>query len=61
MNTSENLLCGRLAVLLDARFVAYQKGMSLSLRVSRLDIHPARYGFERCLFPSHGMLSARLS
>jgi len=49
MNTSENLLRGRLASLLGARSVAYQNGMSRSLRVSRLASHPARYGFERCL------------
>jgi len=31
------------------RSVAYQNGMSRSLRLSRLAIHPARYGFEGCL------------
>ena len=49
MNTSENLLRVWLASLLTARSVAYQNGMSRSLRLSRLAIHPARYGFERCL------------
>ncbi|MBI3479156.1 MAG: hypothetical protein HY016_02185 [Nitrosomonadales bacterium] len=72
MNTSENLLRGRLASLLAVGFghrfavshwlrqyeptpklrfrsVAYQSGMSRSLCVSRLVIHPAHYGFERCL------------
>jgi hypothetical protein len=49
MNPSENLLRGRLASLLDARSVAYQYGMSLSLRFSRLASHLARYDFERCL------------
>jgi len=49
MNISKSLLRGRLALLLAARSVAYQNGMSRSLRVSRLASHSARYGFERCL------------
>ncbi len=41
MNAPMNSLCGRIAALRGARFLAYLRGMSSSLRAARLALHPA--------------------
>jgi hypothetical protein len=45
METSSNPFFGRIAALRGARSLAYQRGMSRSLRALRLALHPEKLNY----------------